>query len=73
MFDPDGVRRFALELAKPADPIHEPWRATPIELKSDGAELGRGYPAPIVDHKQPASARHPPTPGFARARSRRSL
>ena len=53
-FDPDGayVRRFVPELARlPAPAIHQPWSATPLELKSACVELGDTYPAPIVDHK----------------------
>jgi deoxyribodipyrimidine photo-lyase len=53
-FDPDGtyVRRWVPELARLSNSfIHQPWRATPLELKSAGIDLGITYPGPIVDHK----------------------
>jgi deoxyribodipyrimidine photo-lyase len=54
-FDPDGgyVRRWVPELAPlPTGVIHRPWSAAPLELASAGVELGKTYPAPIIDHKE---------------------
>ncbi|HTR15901.1 MAG TPA: deoxyribodipyrimidine photo-lyase [Acetobacteraceae bacterium] len=51
-FDPDGayVRRYVPELARlPDRELHAPWQAPPAVLRAAGVELGRTYPAPLVD------------------------
>ncbi len=53
-FDPEGdyVKRYVPELAKlPSSCIHTPWEAPAGVLESAGIELGRDYPAPMIDHK----------------------
>jgi deoxyribodipyrimidine photo-lyase len=51
-FDPHGtyVRRWVPELERlPARWVHRPWQAPPDALAGAGVDLGRGYPAPLVD------------------------
>ena len=53
-FDKAGayVRRWVPELRSLPDKyLHEPWNAPAEVLAEAGIELGRDYPAPIVDHK----------------------
>ena len=54
-FDESGdyVRKYCPELAKlPIKYIHRPWEAPAIELAKAGVEIGKTYPAPIVEHKK---------------------
>jgi deoxyribodipyrimidine photo-lyase len=53
-FDPDGVyvRRWVPEIARlPNALLHQPWTATPLELREAGIMPGKTYPAPVVDHR----------------------
>ncbi len=52
-FDPNGayVRRWCPEIAQlPNGLLHQPWKASPVELSAAGVCLGDTYPAPIIDH-----------------------
>ena len=52
-FDAEGkfIRRYLPVLARmPAELIHAPWLARPVDLAAAGVEIGRDYPAPIVQH-----------------------
>ncbi len=52
-FDPEGkfIRRYLPALgALPAQALHAPWEASPLELQAAGVVLGRDYPRPVVDH-----------------------
>jgi deoxyribodipyrimidine photo-lyase len=52
-FDPEGkfILRYLPQLAGlPADVLHAPWTARPVDLEGAGLVLGRDYPHPIVDH-----------------------
>jgi deoxyribodipyrimidine photo-lyase len=54
-FDPEGkfIRRYVPTLAKLSTAaIHAPWLAKPMELQAAGFQLGKDYPAPIVDHAE---------------------
>lgn len=53
-FDSGGtyVKRWVPELAAlPVEHIHAPWEAPPEVLRRAEVELGKTYPAPIIDHK----------------------
>ena len=52
-FDASGkfIKRYLPALAKlDSKSIHAPWMAKPLVLQAAGVELGRNYPAPVVDH-----------------------
>jgi deoxyribodipyrimidine photo-lyase len=52
-FDSQGrfIRMYLPELASlDAKFIHEPWKMTAAEQRAAGVQIGKNYPAPIVDH-----------------------
>jgi deoxyribodipyrimidine photo-lyase len=54
-FDPQGqfILRYLPQLAGlPPAALHAPWTAKPLELAAAGVELGKTYPAPIVQHDE---------------------
>lgn len=54
-FDADGkfIRRYLPQLAGlPDAALHQPWKASPMELLAAGVELGKTYPHPVVMHDE---------------------
>jgi deoxyribodipyrimidine photo-lyase len=54
-FDPQGrfILKYLPQLAGlPADALHAPWTASPVELEAAGVRLDETYPAPIVVHEE---------------------
>jgi deoxyribodipyrimidine photo-lyase len=54
-FDPEAkfILRYLPQLgALPAQAVHAPWEASPLELAAAGIELGRDYPRPVVAHDE---------------------
>ena len=54
-FDPEGeyIRKFVPELAEiPEKFIHAPWTGSAEVLSKAGVQLGKTYPAPILDHSE---------------------
>ncbi len=52
-FDMQGnfIRKYVPELTKCNDKeIHAPWLITPLRLQELNLQIGRDYPAPVVDH-----------------------
>jgi deoxyribodipyrimidine photo-lyase len=45
------IRKYVPELAKCEDKeIHAPWLIPPLKLQAINIEIGKDYPAPVVDH-----------------------
>lgn len=58
-FDAEGkfILRYLPQLAGlPAQALHAPWTASPVELAAAGVQLGVTYPLPIVDHEEARAA-----------------
>lgn len=54
-FDAEGkfIRLYLPQLVRLSNKqIHAPWAVAPMELQLAGIELGRNYPAPIVQHDE---------------------
>ncbi|MEP6823269.1 MAG: deoxyribodipyrimidine photo-lyase [Ramlibacter sp.] len=53
-FDPEAkfILKYLPQLARlPAEAMHAPWTASPVEMEAAGFRLGRDYPAPLVTHE----------------------
>jgi deoxyribodipyrimidine photo-lyase len=53
-FDPKGdfIRRWLPELSNlPTKYIHAPWEMAGEQMRTFGVEIGKAYPAPIIDHR----------------------
>jgi deoxyribodipyrimidine photo-lyase len=54
-FDAQGkfIGRYLPQLAAlPADIVHAPWLARPMDLLAAGLEIGKNWPAPLVQHEE---------------------
>ncbi len=52
-FDPEGkfIKRYLPQLSDwPSQALHAPWLACPPKESFKGVQIGKDYPAPIVDH-----------------------
>jgi deoxyribodipyrimidine photo-lyase len=70
-FDPEGdyIRRWLPELSNlPAKYIHAPWEMAGEQMRTFGVEIGKAYPAPIIDHR---FARDRTLETYQRARAQR--
>lgn len=58
-YDPKGeyIRRYVPELRDVSSGhIHAPWKMTPEEQRESNVVIGKGYPAPIVQHQREREA-----------------